>query len=157
MSFNGITPKSNWCSSMGHKPSVLLNPTGPQMGLERLISHSGFCIGRCNIHPWTGSKCLNWSWNLNLGLQSGTKQQEVRPTLNLSRKISLLYANSHCHGFVTSPDHCSRLAMLHEVWRKCPVSQQWTKEITLLVNFTVIFYMSCLPFCLPSPTQPLYN
>lgn len=62
MSFNGVIPKSNQCSSMGHKPSVILNPTGLRMGLEGLISHSGFCIGRCNFHPWTGSKCLNWSW-----------------------------------------------------------------------------------------------
>lgn len=52
---------------------------------------------------------------------------------------------------------CSRPPVLPEVWRKCPVSQQWTKETILLVNFTVIFVCLCLPFCLPSPTQPLHN
>lgn len=157
MSFNGVTPKSSWCSSMGHKLSVLLNPKGPQMGLEELTSHSGFCIGRCNIHPQTGSKCLNWSRDLNLGLQAGTKHQEVLPIQNLSRKTPLLYANSHCHGSVTSPDQCSRPAMLPEVWRKCSVSQQWTKKTPLLVNFTVTFCMSLFTFLSSHPTQPLYN
>lgn len=112
---------------------------------------------KVQLSPMDRLKMPELKLGMNLGLQAGTKQQEVLPTQNLSWKTSLLHANSHCHGFVTSPDHCSRPAMLLEVWRKCPVSQQWTKEITLLDNFTVIFCMSCLPFCLPSPTQPFYN
>lgn len=141
-----LLPKSNWCSSMGLKPSVLLTPRGPQMGLEGLIFHSGFCLGRCYIHPWAGSRRLNWSWDLNLGFQAGTKQQKVMITWNPSRKTTLLYASSHCRGSVTSPDLCSRPTMLPEVWRKCLVSQKWTKETTLLVNFTVIFCMPSFTF-----------
>lgn len=116
------------------------------MGLEGLIFHSGFCIGRCYIHSWAGSRCLIWSWDLNLGFQAGTKQQKVMITWNPSRKTSLLYANYHCHGSVTSPDLCSRPTMLPEVWRKCLVSQKLTKETTLLVNFTVIFCMPSFTF-----------